>query len=65
MTLRLDDDAAAALKAIADRERVSQNEIVRRAILERAERNSMHAAVQASGKRAVTCYAQLLDPLSQ
>ena len=59
MTLRLDDDDAAALKAMADRERVSLNEIVRRAILEPAERNSMHAAVQASAFGAYEAYPTL------
>lgn len=65
MTLRLDDDEQAALKAMAEREGISQHEVARRAILERAERTSLHAAVEASGKRAVTRYAELLERLSQ
>ena len=65
MTLRLDDDETALLKAMAEREGISQHEVARRAIRERAERTSLHASVQESGKRAVTRYANLLDRLAQ
>lgn len=65
MTLRLDDDEALLLKTMAEQEGVSQQEVVRRAIVERAERTSLHAAVHESGKRTVTRYAQLLERLSQ
>ncbi len=65
MTLRLDDEESAMLKAMAEREGISQHEVARRAILERAERTNLHAAVQESGKRAVTRYAELLDRLAQ
>ena len=65
MTLRLDDEEQAALKAMAEREGLSQHEVARRAILERAERTSTRTAVEASAHRAVTRYAELLDRLSK
>jgi predicted transcriptional regulator len=65
MTLRLDDEETALLMAMAEREGISQHEVARRAILERAERTNLHAAAAESGKRAVTRYAELLDRLSQ
>lgn len=65
MTLRLNDVEQAALKAMAEREGLSQHEVARRAILERAERTRTILAVEASGARVVTRYAALLDRLSQ
>ena len=65
MTLRLDDEEQAVLRAMAEREGISQHEVARRAILERAERANLHLSVEESGKRAVTRYAQLLERLSQ
>lgn len=65
MTLRLDEDETALLKAMAEREGISQHEAARRAIVERAARSDLHASVEESGKRAVTRYAALLDRLAQ
>ena len=65
MTLRLDDDEQRALKAMAEREGLSQHEVARRAILDRAERTLAVDAVRASGSRVVTRYAELLDRLSK
>ena len=65
MTLRLDDDEQRALKAMAEREGLSQHEVARRAILDRAERTLAADAVQVSGARVVTRYAELLDRLSK
>ena len=65
MTLRLNDDEAGLLKAMAEKEGVSQHEIARRAIVERAQRTSLHAEVQESGRRAVARYAELLERLAQ
>lgn len=65
MTLRLDDEEQAALKAMAEREGLSQHEVARRAILERAERTRTLDAIHASGSRVVTRYAELLHRLSQ
>ena len=65
MTLRLDDDEQAALRAMAEREGLSQHEAARRAILERAERMGLHDAVAESGRRVVHRYSDLLERLSK
>ena len=65
MTLRLDDVAPSLLRAMAEREGISQHEVARRAILDRAERTNLQVAVQESGKRAVPRYAELPDRLAQ
>lgn len=65
MTLRLDDDEAAQLRAMADAEGLSQQEVARRAIKERYERSTHHSAVHEAGTRVVTRYAELLDRLSR
>ncbi len=65
MTLRLNDEEQAVLKAMAEREGLSQHEAARRAILERAERTGVHEAVATSGRRVVSRYADLLERLSQ
>lgn len=65
MTLRLEDDEQDLLRAMAAREGLSQHEVARRAIIERAERTSLDRDVRASGERAVSRYAALLERLSQ
>ena len=65
MTLRLNDDEHRALKAMAEREGLSQHEVARRAILDRADRTSTAHAIELSGARVVTRYADLLDRLSK
>lgn len=65
MTLRLTDDEQAVLEAQAQREGITEHEVIRRAILERAERSQALDAVQASGTRVVERYASLLDRLSR
>ncbi|MBC7680370.1 MAG: ribbon-helix-helix protein, CopG family [Pseudorhodobacter sp.] len=65
MTLRLDDDEQAVLRAMAEREGLSQHEVARRAILERAERIGHRDDVHDAGTRAVTRYSALLERLSQ
>ncbi|MDQ3612289.1 MAG: ribbon-helix-helix domain-containing protein [Actinomycetota bacterium] len=65
MTLRLNDEEQAALKAMSEQEGLSQHEVARRAILDRAERAGVIESVQTSGMRVVTRYAALLDRLSQ
>ena len=54
MTLRLDDNEQAVLRAMAEREGLSQHEVARRAILERAERIGHRDDVHDAGTRAVT-----------
>ena len=65
MTIRLDEGEQQALRTMAEREGLSQHEVIRRAILERAARSGLHDAVAASGERAVTRYAALLERLAQ
>lgn len=65
MTLRLTDDEKALLRAMAEQEGVSQQEAVRRSLVERAERMRLHADVHAAGARAVSRYSALLDRLAQ
>lgn len=65
MTLRLSDDEQAVLQALAEREGVTEHEVIRRALLERAEGARALDVVQASGSRAVARYADLLDRLSR
>lgn len=65
MTLRLNDDEQELLRAMATQEGLSQQEVARRAIVERAERLQLHQDVHMAGVRAVTRYGALLERLSQ
>lgn len=65
MTLRLEDDEQAYLRAMAESEGLSQHEVARRAIVERYERSQHQGAVHEAGVRAVSRYATLLDRLSK
>jgi hypothetical protein len=50
---------------MAAREGLSQHEVARRAILERAERMNLQREVHDAGTRAVTRYSSLLERLSR
>ena len=65
MTLRLDDDDQTLLRSLAEREGLSQQEVVRRAIRELADRVQLSDDVAAAGSRAASRYSALLDRLSQ
>lgn len=65
MTLRLDDEDQALLRALAEREGLSQQEVVRRSIREHADRLRLTDDVQEIGTRAAERYSALLDRLSQ
>ncbi len=65
MTLRLEDDEQELLRSMAVQEGLSQHEVARRAILERAERMSLRRDVHEAGVHAVTRYSALLERLSQ
>ena len=65
MTLRLDDDEQQLLRDMAEKEGLSQHEVARRAIVERAQRLGLDTSVHEAGVRAVTRYAALLERLSQ
>ena len=65
MTLRLDENEQSYLRAMAEDEGLSQQEVVRRSIVERFERRQHQGSVHEAGERAVTRYAVLLDRLSK
>lgn len=65
MTLRLEDGEQRVLKEMAAQEGLSQHEVVRRAILERAERQRLQRDVHEAGVRAVSRYSVLLDRLAK
>lgn len=65
MTLRTDPELQAALRMLAEAEGVSQQEVVRRAVLERATRGDREARVRASVKRIMVRDAELLDRLAK
>ena len=48
MTLRTDEELDTALEALSTHEGISKQEVVRRAVLERAERSSLRAEVDAT-----------------
>ncbi len=62
-TLRLDDDVQATLRTLADQEGVSQQEVVRRAIIERAERGRHKDRVAGASQRGRELWGDVLDRL--
>lgn len=65
MTLRLSDEETEILRALAEREERSMHEVVRLAVLDRAERTAKAGEIDALLERATTRYADLLDRLSR
>lgn len=63
MTLRTDEELERALAALAEAEGTSRQEIVRRAVLERFERNRHTARVHESSVRLVERWGDVLDRL--
>lgn len=63
MTLRTDSELEAALEALVEREGLSRQEIVRRAVLERYERSGHTGRVQEAGERLADRWADVLDRL--
>lgn len=63
MTLRLDDEAQAALDALAASDGVSKQEAVRRALIDTAARRSQSATVRRLGEEGLERYRALLDRL--
>ena len=63
MTLRTDDVLQAALRRLSELEGVSQQEVVRRAVLDRAERAAHRAAVDESAQRLNARWGAVLDRL--
>lgn len=62
-TLRVSANDQAVLEALVAEEGVSQNEVMRRANLERAARSGHRAQVQAAFADGETRYADLLERL--
>lgn len=65
LNVRLSDEAEEALAAIAQEEGVSKNDVINRAILERAARLSRHGEVRDLAREAIADYSPLLDRLAQ
>jgi hypothetical protein len=63
MTERTDVELDAALTELADRLRISKQEVVRRAVLELKQRTSHRARVDASAAETMEQYADALERL--
>ncbi len=63
MTLRTDEELDQALTALAAAEGASRQEIIRRAVLDRYERNSHATRVQESASRLIEEWGDVLDRL--
>jgi predicted transcriptional regulator len=63
MTLRTDEELDNALAALADAEGASRQEIIRRAVLDRYERNGHAARVSQSSSRMIDQWGDVLDRL--
>ena len=62
-TMRLDDDLQSTLRALAEKEGVSQQEVVRRAIVERGERSGHTDRVAGASARARERWGEVLHRL--
>jgi hypothetical protein len=63
LTLRTDEELEHALTTLAEREGLSRQEIIRRAVLERYERAGHQARVDDSAQRMVDRWGDVLDRL--
>ena len=63
MTLRTDEELDAALTALADAEGISRQEVVRRAVLERAARHQHVAEVRRITDEMLERWGPVLDRL--
>lgn len=63
MTLRTDAELDAALTELAERLRISKQEVIRRSVLELHERTSHRARIDAIGAEVMSEYAEALDRL--
>jgi len=63
MTLRLSDEETEVLRQLAEREHRSMHEVVRLAILERAQRSEHRTRVLAEARRVVERHGEILDAL--
>jgi predicted transcriptional regulator len=65
MTLRTDDELDAALNALSEAEGISKQEVIRRAVLERAERSTLRADVDRILDTELERFADALERLGQ
>lgn len=63
LTLRTDSALEAALDALVEAEGVSRQEVIRRAIIDRAERTGLQVELDASGERMIDRWGEVLDRL--
>jgi hypothetical protein len=63
LTLRTDEELERALTALAEREGLSRQEVIRRAVLDRYERAGHRARVDDSAQRMVDRWGDVLDRL--
>jgi len=63
LTLRTDTELDAALAALAEREGLSRQEVIRRAVLDRLAALEHREAVERSGRAQADRWADLLDRL--
>ena len=65
MTVRIDEELNQALAALAAAEGASRQEIIRRAVLERYERNGHVARFEDSSARMIGKWGDVLDRLGK
>lgn len=65
MTVRIDEELNQALAALAAAEGASRQEIIRRAVLERYERNGHVARVEDGSARMIDKWGDVLDRLGK
>jgi predicted transcriptional regulator len=63
MTLRTDEELDAALTELAELEHVSKQEVIRRAVLARADQIGHEARVRESSERMLAKWGNVLDRL--
>jgi predicted transcriptional regulator len=63
LTLRTDAELERALDLLCEEEGLSRQELIRRAVLERAERAGHRGRVEAAAERAVERWNDVLDRL--
>jgi predicted transcriptional regulator len=63
LTLRTDDELERALDLLCEQEGLSRQELIRRAVIERAERAGHRERVDAAAERAVARWGDVLDRL--
>ena len=63
LTLRTDEELERALDMLCEQEGLSRQELIRRAVLERAERAGHVRRVEAAAERAVERWSNVLDRL--